>query len=64
MDTLKDLNYEQKSAICSNANNVCVIAGPGCGKTKTIVHKVVDLLYKGKSPEKILLLTFSKNAIR
>ncbi|MDR1670802.1 MAG: UvrD-helicase domain-containing protein, partial [Spiroplasmataceae bacterium] len=38
---------------------VCVIAGPGCGKTKTLVSRLIYLLSSQKAqPRNILTLTF------
>jgi DNA helicase II / ATP-dependent DNA helicase PcrA len=39
-----------------------IIAGAGTGKTNTLAHRVAYLLLKGVSPERILLLTFTRRA--
>ena len=39
-----------------------VIAGAGTGKTMTLAHRVAHLVIKGVSPERILLLTFTRRA--
>ena len=39
-----------------------VIAGAGTGKTMTLAHRVAHLLINGVSPERILLLTFTRRA--
>lgn len=39
-----------------------VIAGAGTGKTMTLAHRVAHLLISGVSPERILLLTFTRRA--
>lgn len=39
-----------------------VIAGAGTGKTMTLAHRVAHLLLSGVSPERILLLTFTRRA--
>ena len=39
-----------------------VIAGAGTGKTMTLAHRVAHLLIEGVSPERILLLTFTRRA--
>lgn len=41
-----------------------VIAGPGTGKTTTLTARVEVLLERGISPERILLLTFTRRAAR
>jgi DNA helicase II / ATP-dependent DNA helicase PcrA len=65
MRILNDLNSQQKEAVLSEKKKICVIAGPGCGKTRTIIFRVIDLvLNKNVDPGNILLLTFSKKAIK
>jgi DNA helicase-2/ATP-dependent DNA helicase PcrA len=39
-----------------------VIAGAGTGKTMTLAHRVAHLIVRGVSPERILLLTFTRRA--
>ncbi len=39
-----------------------VIAGAGTGKTMTLAHRVAHLVMSGASPERILLLTFTRRA--
>ena len=39
-----------------------VIAGAGTGKTMTLAHRVAHLVLSGVSPERILLLTFTRRA--
>ena len=39
-----------------------VIAGAGTGKTMTLAHRVAHLILEGVSPERILLLTFTRRA--
>ena len=39
-----------------------MIAGAGTGKTMTLAHRVAHLIIEGVSPERILLLTFTRRA--
>ena len=39
-----------------------IIAGAGTGKTMTLAHRVAHLVISGVSPERILLLTFTRRA--
>ncbi|WP_170929582.1 MULTISPECIES: UvrD-helicase domain-containing protein [unclassified Pseudomonas] len=41
---------------------VNVVAGPGTGKTTTLVHRITYLLNQGVPPNKILVLTFTTRA--
>ncbi len=45
------------------SNNILILAGPGSGKTKVLVHKIASLLLlEDIKPEQFLMLTFSKAA--
>ncbi len=44
------------------AGPLLVIAGAGTGKTMTLAHRVAHLVIQGVSPERILLLTFTRRA--
>ncbi len=44
------------------AGPLLVIAGAGTGKTMTLAHRVAHLVIEGVSPERILLLTFTRRA--
>ena len=43
---------------------VLVIAGPGSGKTKTLVDRIVNLVKKGIEPEAIMVGTFTEKAAK
>ncbi|MBE6270364.1 MAG: ATP-dependent helicase [Prevotella ruminicola] len=43
---------------------VLVIAGPGSGKTKTLVDRIVNLVKKGVEPEAIMVGTFTEKAAK
>jgi DNA helicase II / ATP-dependent DNA helicase PcrA len=59
-----DLNPVQYEAVTSTQGPMLVIAGAGTGKTRTIVYRVSYLIENGVSPERILLLTFTRKAAR
>lgn len=63
---LPELNAAQKEAVCFAGNQpVLVLAGPGSGKTHVITRRIRYLLEeKQVSPEKILVLTFTRDAAR
>ena len=65
MEFLQELNERQKQAVYEEHSRICVIAGPGCGKTKTLVSRLIYLLASQKAqPQNILVLTFAKKAIK
>lgn len=54
------LNPEQQKAVCAVEPAVAVIAGPGTGKTKTLVSRAVHLLCeKQVSPRQLTAVTFT-----
>lgn len=58
----KPLNDEQKRAAEHNGKAFLLKAGPGTGKTQTLVGRLAGLKDRGVDPESILLLTFSNKA--
>ena len=61
---LDDLNPEQRLAVLHDGGHLLIVAGAGSGKTRTLACRVARLLAGGVSPERILLLTFSRRAAR
>ena len=55
-------NKEQEEVIDHKDGPLLVLAGPGSGKTLTIVHRVARLKEKGVDPKKILCITFTQKA--
>lgn len=66
MDILKrELNDEQLAITRNLDGNVLVIAGPGSGKTRLLVHRVGFVLRsKADPPTKALCLTFTNEAAK
>jgi DNA helicase-2/ATP-dependent DNA helicase PcrA len=56
------LNARQREAAQFGSRPLLIIAGAGTGKTHTLAHRVAHLILEGKSPERILLLTFTRRA--
>src|SRR3954452_1347528 len=66
---LAGLNEAQRAAVehgsgdrSGDCRPLLVIAGAGSGKTKTLAHRVANLIVHGADPRRILLLTFSRRA--
>src|SRR5258708_29704288 len=56
-------NPEQQEAIMNTEGPLLIIAGPGSGKTFTLVERVIYLLTeKGIAPEHIMVVTFTDKA--
>jgi len=56
------LNKKQETAAAHRGAAFLLQAGPGTGKTRTLVARVESLLDEGVDPRRILLLTFSNKA--
>ena len=57
-----ELDESQSEAAGWNAGPLLLDAGPGTGKTRTLVHRIATLLKEGTLPGSILALTFSRKA--
>ena len=58
-------NAEQKEIINTTESPLLVIAGPGAGKTKTLVDRVIHLIVDKKvSAENIMVATFTEKAAK
>lgn len=53
---------EALNIISSNDEKLCVIAGPGTGKTFALKKRIEKLLEEGKDPSRMLVVTFSRIA--
>ncbi|HVN23019.1 MAG TPA: UvrD-helicase domain-containing protein [Syntrophorhabdales bacterium] len=61
---LEGLNESQKQAVTAAVKHLLVIAGPGTGKTLTIVRRIAYLLQQGVPPDQIIAVTFTNRAAR
>lgn len=56
------LDARQRAVVAHRGGPLLVLAGPGTGKTTTLVEAVADRVARGTLPEEILVLTFSRKA--
>ncbi|WP_214110553.1 ATP-dependent helicase [Acrocarpospora catenulata] len=57
------LDEHQRAVVDHQAGPLLVLAGPGTGKTTTLVESVVERIERrGVDPERLLVLTFSRKA--
>ncbi len=57
-----EFNQEQEAAIKAGPHPVLVLAGPGTGKTRTLVGRIEHLVKSGVHPKRILAVTFTRRA--
>ena len=60
-----DANENQRLAIATTEGPVLITAGPGTGKTYTLVQRVIYLIEEhGVRPEEIFVATFTEKAAK
>lgn len=59
----KKLNHMQRQAVEHGRGPLMIVAGPGTGKTRTLTHRIANLIKEKRiSPQNILALTFTNKA--
>ncbi|WP_159059772.1 ATP-dependent helicase, partial [Streptomyces scabiei] len=56
------LDAEQRAVVDHGSGPLLVLAGPGTGKTTTLVEAVAGRVARGADPARVLVLTFSRKA--
>lgn len=58
------LNQRQQNAVENLTGPLLILAGAGAGKTKTISHRILQLIKTGVEPQSILAITFTNKAAK
>ena len=59
---LDGLNPSQREAVTHTIGPLLIIAGPGSGKTRTVVHSIAYAIENGVQPDQILAFSFTVKA--
>ena len=68
MDQTNFPDKEQLAVINDRSDRLKVVAGPGAGKTSTLVEKLIRLINRNKpenervDPKRVLFITFTRNS--
>ena len=63
MSPLDGLSARQRDAVRRTGQDVCVVAGPGSGKTRVLIERFAWLVeHEGVDPARILAITFTEKA--
>ena len=64
MNILGELNNKQAEAVKTLTGPMLILAGAGSGKTKTLTHRIANIIENGIASQEILALTFTNKAAK
>jgi DNA helicase II / ATP-dependent DNA helicase PcrA len=62
IDPLAGLTDEQRRAATHQGSPLCIVAGPGTGKTRTLTCRIAHSIAGGLDPARVLAVTFTQKA--
>ncbi len=62
MNKPADLNEAQWQAVSHEGSHLIIVAGPGTGKTHTLIHRIIRTLKTLEQDQRILAITFTNKA--